>query len=54
MASDVEHAVDEVADVEGVFGDAGGLHTRSEDVLVGGEVIGLGDAVDCFKVAVSR
>jgi hypothetical protein len=46
LATDVEHAVCEVADDEGGLGDTSRLDTRPEHVLVVGDVVGRSDAVD--------
>ena len=51
LTTDVEHAVCQVADDECGLGDTGGLDTGTEDILVGGEVVGLGDAVNGVEVA---
>lgn len=46
LTTDVEHAVGQVADDEGSLGDTGGLDTRAQDVLVVGDVVGGGDAIN--------
>jgi hypothetical protein len=51
LATDVEHTVSEVSNDEGCLSDAGSLDTRSEDVLVAWEVVGLSDARDGIKIA---
>lgn len=51
LSSDVEHAVGELANDEGCLSDTGGLDTGAEDILVRGEVVALGDALDGVKVA---
>lgn len=51
LATDVEHAVSQITDDESSLGDTGGLDTRAEDVLVGGEVVRLRDTVDGIEVA---
>lgn len=51
LTTDVEHAVGQIANDEGGLGDTGGLDTRAENILVGGEVVGLSDAVNSVKVA---
>lgn len=52
LATNVEHAVGQIADDESGLGDTGSLNTGAEDILVSGEVVGLGDAVNGVKVAV--
>lgn len=52
LATDIEHAVGEVADDEGGLGDTGGLYTRPEDILVVGHVIRSGNAGNVVEVAV--
>ncbi|KAI3476293.1 hypothetical protein L1887_62130 [Cichorium endivia] len=54
LASDVEELVVELANLEVGLGDAGGLDARAQHVLVGGEVLGLGHAVDRVKVVLCR
>ena len=54
LPAHVEHAVGEVANDKGGFGDARGLDPRAQDVLIRGEVVGLGDAVDRVKVAICK
>jgi len=51
LTTHVEHPVRQIADDEGGLGDTGSLDTRAEDILVGGEVVWLGDAVNGIKVA---
>jgi hypothetical protein len=51
LTTDVEHAVGQIANDEGGLGNTGGLDTRAENILVGGEVIGLSDAVNSVEVA---
>jgi hypothetical protein len=51
LTSDIEHAVGEVANDECGLGDTGCLDTGSEDVLVVGDVVGSGDAVNRVEVA---
>jgi hypothetical protein len=51
LATDVEHAVGQVTDDEGGLGDTGCLDTRSEDILVVGDVVGGSDAVNRVEVA---
>ena len=46
LATNVEHAVGQVTDDEGSLGDTSGLDTRPEDILVIGDVVGGGDAVN--------
>jgi hypothetical protein len=51
LATDVEHAVCEVTNNECGLGDTGGLDTRTENILVGGEVVGLSNALNGIEVA---
>lgn len=51
LTTNIEHAVGEVANDESGFGDTGGLDTRTENVLVAGEVVGLSNALNRVKVA---
>jgi hypothetical protein len=51
LTTNVEHAVGEVTNDEGGFGDTGGLDTGTENVLVAREVVGLSDALNRVKVA---
>ena len=51
LTADVEHPVGQIADDECGLGDTGGLDTRAEDILVSGEVVGLGDTVNGIEVA---
>lgn len=51
LTTNVEHAVCEVTNNECGFGDTGGLDTGTEDILVGGEVVGLGNALNGIEVA---
>jgi len=46
LTTDVEHAVGQVANDKGGLSDTCGLDTRAEDILVGGDVVGGGDAVN--------
>ena len=50
LTSDIEHAVCKLADDESSLSDASGLHSRSEYVLVVGEVIWLCDSADRVEV----
>jgi len=50
LATNIEHAVCEVSDDKGGFGDTSSLDTRSEDILVVGDVIGSSYAIDGIKV----
>lgn len=50
LSTHIEHAVCEVANDERRLGDTSGLDTRSEDILIVGHVIGLGDAFNVVKV----
>jgi len=51
LTTDVEHTVGQVANNEGCLGDTGGLDTRAKNILVGGEVVGLGNALNSIEVA---
>lgn len=51
LTTNVEHAVCEVTNNECGLGDTGGLDTGTEDILVGGEVVGLGNALNGIEVA---
>lgn len=51
LSTDIEHAVRQVADEEGGLGDTGGLDTGAQDILVGGHVVGLRDALNRVEVA---
>ena len=51
LTTDVEHAVGQVANDEGGLSDTCGLDTRAEDILVVGDVVGGGDAVNRVEVA---
>lgn len=53
LTTDIEHAVGKIADDEGGFGDTSRLDTRSEHVLVVGNVVGRSDTVDGVEVAVN-
>lgn len=54
LSTDIEHAVRQVADEEGGLGDTGGLDTGAQDILVGGHVVGLRDALNRVEVARRR
>lgn len=54
LATDIEHAVGQVADQKGRLIDARGLDARPEHVLVCGCVVGLGDPVNGVEVAIFR
>lgn len=51
LTTDVEHTVGQVANNEGGLGDTGSLDTRAKDILVGGEVVGLGNTLNSVEVA---
>lgn len=51
LTTNVEHPVGQVANDEGSFRDTGSLDTRTEDILVSGEVVGLSNAFNGIKVA---
>lgn len=46
LTTNVEHAVCQVSDDECGLGDTGGLDTGTEDILIGGKVIGLGNTLN--------
>ena len=50
LSTNIKHAVGEIADNECGFGDAGGLDTRSENVLVVRDVVRLGNALNGIEV----
>lgn len=54
LSTDVEHAICQVANDEGRLGDTRGLDTRPEDILVVGDVVWGGDAIDGVEVAETR
>jgi len=51
LATDIEHAVGEVADDEGGLGDTRCLDTRAEDILIVGDIVWCRDAVNGIEVA---
>lgn len=51
LATDIEHAVGEVADDEGGLRNTGRLNSRPQDVLVVGHVVGRSDTRNVIKVA---
>ena len=51
LATDVEHAIREVSDDKSGLRDTSSLHTRTENILVVGQVIRGGDTIDGVKVA---
>lgn len=51
LTTNVEHAVGEITDDESSLGDTGSLDTGAEHILVGREVVGLGDTVNGIEVA---
>src|SRR5690242_1277704 len=53
LTTNVEHAVGQVADDEGSLGDTSCLDTRAQDILVVGNVVGGGDAVNRVEVAMT-
>lgn len=53
LTTDIKHAVSKIADDEGGFGDTSRLDTRSEHVLVVGNVVGRSDTVNRVEVAVT-
>ena len=54
LTADIKHAVCQVANDERGLCDAGGLNTRSQDILVVGYVIRGSNAIDGIKVARDR
>jgi hypothetical protein len=46
LATDIKHMYGQPANVEARLGDAGALQSRAEDVLLGGEVGRVGEALD--------
>lgn len=54
LTTDIEHAVRQVANEESSLGDTGRLDTRAQNILVGGKVVGLSNAVDGVEVAKQR
>lgn len=50
LSSDIHHTEDDLVEVEGVLDDASRGNTNTEDVLLCGEVIGLGEAVEVAQV----
>lgn len=50
LTTDIEHPVGQVANNERRFRDTGGLDTRTKDILVGREIVRLGNAVDGIEV----
>lgn len=46
LTPDIEHAVCKVTNNECGLGDTGSLDTGTEDILVGGKVVGLGDTLN--------
>ena len=51
LSTDVKHTVCEFANNEGSLGDASGLDTGAQDVLIVGEIIWLGNTGDVVEVA---
>lgn len=51
LTADIEHAVCEIADDECGLGDTSGLDTGAEDVLIVGNIVWCGNAIDRVKVA---
>lgn len=54
LSSDVKHAVCKVSNDECCLSNTGSLYTGAQNILVVGHVVGLGDALNIVKVAVSR
>lgn len=54
LSSNIEHAVGEVSNDEGCFGDTRGLDTGAKDILIVWHVIMLSDSLDVIKVARQR
>ena len=53
LPTNVEHSVCQVLDDECSLGDTGRLDSRSQNVLIVGEVVVGGDAVDGIEVAIA-
>lgn len=51
LATDIEHAVSQIANDEGGLSDAGCFDTRTEDILVIWDIVWRGDAIDGVEVA---
>ena len=51
LTTNIKHPVGQIANDECGFRDTGGLDTRAEDILVGGEIVGLGNALNSIEVA---
>lgn len=51
LTTDVKHAIRQLANDEGRLRDTSSLDTRSENVLVRGKIVALGNSVDRVKVA---
>lgn len=51
LTTDVEHTVGQITDDKRRLGNTGGLDTRAKDILVGRQIIGLGDTVNGIEVA---
>jgi hypothetical protein len=51
LSTNIEHTVGKIANDKRSLGDTSGLDTRAKDILVAGEVVGLGNAFDGVKVA---
>lgn len=54
LTTNIKHPVSQIADDERGFRDTGGLDTRAENILVGGEIVGLGDALNSIEVTKQR
>lgn len=51
LATNIEHPVREFTDDEGRLGDTSSLDTRSENILVVGDVVVLSDSADIIEIA---
>lgn len=51
LTTNVKHSIREVTDDKSGLGDTSGFDTRSQDILIVGEVIVSGDSVNRVKVA---
>ena len=54
LTTNIEHPVGQVANDESGFRNTGGLDTRAENILIGGEIVGLGDALNSIEVTKQR
>lgn len=54
LATNVEHAVCQVANEEGCLCDTSRLHTRTEDILIVGHVVRSGDPINRVEVTIVK